>query len=146
MTAFIEFSDLRQSQADTEQQNYAFLCSTLSPLLTVKEITEEVLSVSIVMGEPLSSARAKRMAFNYKKNALRALENKTELSGEHLRQLLVQLDPHLVRVIQYSDKTGEKAVSNVLREKIAQKKKQPTSLATQATSSKNHYSTSYQRS
>lgn len=122
MTAFIEFSDLRQSQADAGQQNYAFLCSTLSPLLTVKEITEELLSVSIVMGEPLSSARAKRMAFNYKKHALRALENKSELSGEHLRQLLVQLDPQLVRVIQYSDKTGEKAVSNVLREKIAQKK------------------------
>lgn len=61
---------------------------------TKNEISEALKDMASNAGQPLSDARADKLANKFKKG---------------------KYDPELMRVIQYSDPTGETAVRNVLQ-------------------------------
>lgn len=59
------------------------------------DIRDELLRLAVSAGEPLSRARADKLADKFKRGLF---------------------DPELERVLQYMDPTGEEACSNVMRE------------------------------
>lgn len=114
-------TDTNPSRVNRSRANKGDLCTRINATWSVLEITEALLFEAHRRGENLSRSKAKRKAAQYKASMKREPEY-LDKSGNR-------------RVIGYSDITGETAVFNI----SAQKKKQPTSLATQATSSKNNF-------
>ena len=67
---------------------------TVDRSATKNEIKDALLDIASQAGQALSNARADKLANKFKKGIF---------------------DPELMRVIQYSDPTGETAVNNVMR-------------------------------
>lgn len=112
------------SRVNRSRVNERDICTRINALWSVWDITEALLFEATRRGEKLSRSKAKRKAAQYKA-AMKRNPEYSDMSGNR-------------RVIGYSDITGETAVFNI----SAQKKKQPTRLASQATSSKKQFSLS----
>lgn len=119
MTAATHLSRVNRSKV-----NEGDICTHINPTWSVLEITESLLAEAHRRDEKLSRSKAKRKAAQYKA-AMKREPEYLDKSGNR-------------RIIGYSDITGETAMFNI----SAQKKKQPTRLASQAASSNKVFSLS----